>query len=248
MRAAADEGYTTATAVADALVRRGVPFRAAHHVVGSLVAAGRGGRHRRSTPPDEADRRGPRRQRRPWPRRSPGSRGSATAARGGAIEGALAVVRRHRRDGAARVAAALAGPQASACARASAGPPRLRASTIDAPCQTSDAIHDRAPKALLHDHLDGGLRPATIIDLAGESGYAGLPTDGRRRARAWFRRGADRKSLELYLETFAHTVGRHAGARRDRRGSPRNAPRTWRPTASSTPRSASRPSCAPSAA
>jgi argininosuccinate lyase len=38
MRAAADQGYTTATAVADALVRRGVPFRAAHHVVGSLVA------------------------------------------------------------------------------------------------------------------------------------------------------------------------------------------------------------------
>ena len=38
MREAADEGYTTATAVADALVRRGVPFRSAHHVVGSLVA------------------------------------------------------------------------------------------------------------------------------------------------------------------------------------------------------------------
>jgi argininosuccinate lyase len=38
MRAAADQGYTTATAVADTLVRRGVPFRAAHHVVGSLVA------------------------------------------------------------------------------------------------------------------------------------------------------------------------------------------------------------------
>ena len=38
MRRAADEGYTTATAVADALVRRGVPFRAAHHVVGRLVA------------------------------------------------------------------------------------------------------------------------------------------------------------------------------------------------------------------
>jgi argininosuccinate lyase len=37
MREAADDGYTTATAVADALVRRGVPFRAAHHVVGSLV-------------------------------------------------------------------------------------------------------------------------------------------------------------------------------------------------------------------
>ena len=38
MRAAADEGYTTATAVADALVRRGIPFRVAHHVVGSIVA------------------------------------------------------------------------------------------------------------------------------------------------------------------------------------------------------------------
>ena len=37
MQAAADEGYTTATAAADALVRRGVPFRMAHHVVGSLV-------------------------------------------------------------------------------------------------------------------------------------------------------------------------------------------------------------------
>src|SRR3989442_14711362 len=38
MRKAAGEGFITATAVADALVRRGVPFRAAHHVVGSLVA------------------------------------------------------------------------------------------------------------------------------------------------------------------------------------------------------------------
>src|SRR5687768_5410973 len=42
MRAAADEGYTTATAVADALVRRGVPFRTAHHVVGSMVAQAEG--------------------------------------------------------------------------------------------------------------------------------------------------------------------------------------------------------------
>ena len=42
MRAAAGEGYTTATAVADALVRRGVPFRVAHHVVGSLVAQAEG--------------------------------------------------------------------------------------------------------------------------------------------------------------------------------------------------------------
>src|SRR6187397_1170396 len=33
-----------------------------------------------------------------------------------------------------------------------------------------------APKAMLHDHLDGGLRPATMIDLAAEYGYAGLPS------------------------------------------------------------------------
>ena len=65
----------------------------------------------------------------------------------------------------------------------------------------------QAPKALLHDHLDGGLRPATVIDLAREYGYGGLPTTDVDDLAAWFRRGADRKSLELYLETFAHTVG-----------------------------------------
>jgi adenosine deaminase len=64
-----------------------------------------------------------------------------------------------------------------------------------------------APKALLHDHLDGGLRPATVVDLASEFGYDGLPTTDVDDLAAWFRRGADRKSLELYLETFAHTVG-----------------------------------------
>ena len=65
----------------------------------------------------------------------------------------------------------------------------------------------QAPKALLHDHLDGGLRPATIVDLAAEFGYDGLPTRDPEELAAWIRRGADRKSLELYLETFAHTVG-----------------------------------------
>jgi adenosine deaminase len=64
-----------------------------------------------------------------------------------------------------------------------------------------------APKALLHDHLDGGLRPATIADLAAEYGYDGLPTSDPEALAAHIRRGADRKSLELYLETFAHTVG-----------------------------------------
>ena len=71
---------------------------------------------------------------------------------------------------------------------------------------TPETIHD-APKALLHDHLDGGLRPATIVDLAAEFGYDGLPTTDIEALSAWFRRGADRKSLELYLETFAHTTG-----------------------------------------
>jgi adenosine deaminase len=64
-----------------------------------------------------------------------------------------------------------------------------------------------APKALLHDHLDGGLRAETVIDLARETGYRHLPTEDVADLEAWIRRGADRKSLELYLETFRHTVG-----------------------------------------
>jgi adenosine deaminase len=71
---------------------------------------------------------------------------------------------------------------------------------------TLDTIRE-APKALLHDHLDGGLRPATVVDLAREYHYDGLPTTDVDELAAWFRRGADRKSLELYLETFTHTIG-----------------------------------------
>src|SRR5882757_1438909 len=63
----------------------------------------------------------------------------------------------------------------------------------------------RAPKALLHDHLDGGLRPGTIVDLAREIGYAALPTTEPDKLGAWFRAAADSGSLERYLETFAHT-------------------------------------------
>jgi adenosine deaminase len=64
----------------------------------------------------------------------------------------------------------------------------------------------RAPKVLLHDHLDGGLRPATVIELAAQDGYRDLPTTDPDALAAWFIRGADRKSLELYLEGFQHTV------------------------------------------
>ncbi|SNT48369.1 adenosine deaminase [Streptosporangium subroseum] len=65
----------------------------------------------------------------------------------------------------------------------------------------------RAPKVLLHDHLDGGLRPETIIDLARETGYDGLPTTDVEGLRAWFSEASNSGSLELYLQTFDHTVG-----------------------------------------
>ena len=64
----------------------------------------------------------------------------------------------------------------------------------------------RAPKVLLHDHLDGGLRPRTVIELASAAGYSDLPTTDPDELSGWFTRGADRKSLELYLEGFRHTV------------------------------------------
>ena len=70
---------------------------------------------------------------------------------------------------------------------------------------TLDQIR-RAPKVLLHDHLDGGLRPATVIELAREIGYDALPTFEEADLTAWFTTGAARQDLVLYLETFAHTV------------------------------------------
>jgi adenosine deaminase len=71
---------------------------------------------------------------------------------------------------------------------------------------SAEQIH-RAPKVLLHDHLDGGLRPRTVIELAHEQGYRKLPTTDEHDLREWFKRGANRHDLTLYLETFAHTVG-----------------------------------------
>ena len=71
---------------------------------------------------------------------------------------------------------------------------------------TLDRIRE-APKVLLHDHLDGGLRPATIVELADETGYDGLPTSDPEQLAAWMTVGADRKDLLLYLDTFSHTVG-----------------------------------------
>ena len=65
----------------------------------------------------------------------------------------------------------------------------------------------RAPKVLLHDHLDGGMRPVTIIELAADSGYDALPSTDPEALGAWFVDAASSGSLERYLETFAHTVG-----------------------------------------
>lgn len=64
----------------------------------------------------------------------------------------------------------------------------------------------RLPKVLLHEHLDGGLRPSTVLDLARETGYGELPADDPERLRDWFFEGANRKSLPLYLEGFRHTI------------------------------------------
>ncbi len=64
----------------------------------------------------------------------------------------------------------------------------------------------RAPKALLHDHLDGGLRPGTVVELAAETGHE-LPAGDADGLGRWFTAAATSGSLERYLETFVHTVG-----------------------------------------
>jgi adenosine deaminase len=70
----------------------------------------------------------------------------------------------------------------------------------------SEGIIRALPKAVLHDHLDGGLRPETILELADGIGYAGLPATDADALGAWFRESADSGSLERYLETFDQTV------------------------------------------
>src|ERR1700722_8383680 len=70
---------------------------------------------------------------------------------------------------------------------------------------TRDLIQ-RAPKVLLHDHLDGGLRPTTVLELARESHYTGLPTTDPDKLRQWFIADTPGSDLVRYLEGFAHTV------------------------------------------
>jgi adenosine deaminase len=62
------------------------------------------------------------------------------------------------------------------------------------------------PKVLLHEHLDGGLRPDTVIELAASLGYEKLPVTDPAGLAAWFHRGAQRGNLTEYLEGFRHTI------------------------------------------
>src|SRR6266581_956341 len=63
------------------------------------------------------------------------------------------------------------------------------------------------PKVLLHDHLDGGLRPGTIIELAKSSAYDRLPSTDASQLAEWFHQSAVPGSLPLYLQAFEHTCG-----------------------------------------
>lgn len=71
----------------------------------------------------------------------------------------------------------------------------------------SETLLRSLPKVLLHDHLDGGLRPQTAIELARDQHYEALPTTDPGELAQWFHRGARRGSLPLFLEGFVHTCG-----------------------------------------
>lgn len=71
---------------------------------------------------------------------------------------------------------------------------------------TAESVIKSVPKVLLHDHLDGGLRPETVIDLASELNYKKLPTSDPEELAAWFHRGANKGSLVEFLQGFTHTT------------------------------------------
>ncbi len=62
------------------------------------------------------------------------------------------------------------------------------------------------PKVLLHEHLDGVLRPSTIVELALKYKYRKLPSANPDELMDWFFHGANHGSLPKYLEGFAHTI------------------------------------------
>ncbi len=69
----------------------------------------------------------------------------------------------------------------------------------------TDIVIERLPKVSLHDHLDGGVRPATIVEIATRDGIA-IPASAAEALGEWFRVSADSGSLVTYLETFAVTL------------------------------------------
>lgn len=69
----------------------------------------------------------------------------------------------------------------------------------------STELVTKLPKVVLHDHLDGGLRPETVAELADQCGYADLPTSKPDALAAWFQEGANQGDLVKYLEGFTHT-------------------------------------------
>lgn len=77
-----------------------------------------------------------------------------------------------------------------------------------APIALDHATVRRAPKVLLHEHLDGGLRPSTLVELADGIGYTALPTHDADELASWFKPapGEGGRSLVRYLEAFDHTV------------------------------------------
>ena len=77
--------------------------------------------------------------------------------------------------------------------------------TPPTPASPDRELIRRMPKVLLHEHLDGGLRPRTIIELAAEADYE-LPHADPEALGVWFHEGADQKSLPRYLEGFRHTI------------------------------------------
>jgi len=68
------------------------------------------------------------------------------------------------------------------------------------------ALLKSLPKVLLHEHLDGVLRPKTVIELARSDGYSELPTEDPDALATWFHQGANKGNLAEYLQGFAHTT------------------------------------------
>ncbi len=79
----------------------------------------------------------------------------------------------------------------------------VQGNAIAGPLSPAQAV--RAPKVLLHDHLDGGLRPATVVELADEIGWT-LPSTDVDVLQRWFTAGAETSDLLQYLATFEHTL------------------------------------------